>query len=81
MLAAGLLEQTVDKVYAFIPHTPLFNVTGQPAMSVPLFWNAQGLPIGTQCVARLGEEDLLFRLAGQLERARPWADRRPPLLR
>lgn len=79
MLAAGLLEQTVDKVYAFIPHTPLFNATGQPAMSVPLHWNAQGLPIGTQCVARLGEEDLLFRLAGQLERARPWAARRPPL--
>ena len=79
MLAAGLLEQTVAKVYAFIPHTPLFNVTGQPAMSVPLHWNAQGLPIGTQVVARLGEEEVLFRLAGQLERARPWAERRPPL--
>jgi amidase len=79
MLAAGLLEQTVAKVYAFIPHTPLFNVTGQPAMSVPLHWNAQGLPIGTQVVARLGEEEVLFRLAGQLERARPWAGRRPPL--
>jgi amidase len=79
MLAAGLLEQTVAKVYAFIPHTPLFNVTGQPAMSVPLHWNAQGLPIGTQVVARLGEEEVLFRVAGQLERARPWAGRRPPL--
>ncbi|WP_306522716.1 amidase [Gemmatimonas sp.] len=78
--AAGLLDETARKVFGFIPYTPLFNVTGQPAMSVPLYWNAQGLPIGTQYVSRLGDEATLFRLAGQLERARPWAGRVPPSL-
>ena len=47
-------------------------------MSVPLHWNAAGLPIGMQFAARLGEDAMLFRLASQLERARPWFDRRPP---
>ena len=76
--AAGLLDETARKVFGFIPYTPLFNVTGQPAMSVPLFWNTAGLPIGTQFVGRLGDEATLFRLAGQLEQARPWASRTPP---
>jgi len=62
-----------------VPFTPLINVTGQPAMSTPLAWNADGLPIGTHWVARFGDEATLFRLAGQLEAARPWAGRRPPL--
>ncbi|HEX8114959.1 MAG TPA: amidase family protein, partial [Kofleriaceae bacterium] len=59
------------------PNTQLFNMTGQPAISLPLSWNAAGLPIGTQWVAPFGREDLLLRLASQLEAARPWATRRP----
>jgi amidase len=64
---------------AFVPFTPICNVTGQPAMSMPLFWNAAGLPIGTHFVGRFGDEATLFRLAAQLEAAQPWISRRPPI--
>jgi amidase len=77
---AGLLDEAASDAFSFIPWTPVFNVTGQPAMSVPLLWNEDGLPVGVHVVARFGAEDVLFRLAGQLERARPWHDRRPPIL-
>jgi amidase len=73
----GVVEASVKRVFAFIPFSPLANVTGQPSMSVPLYWNAAGLPIGTMFTARLGDEATLFRLAAQLEAARPWAARRP----
>jgi amidase len=59
--------------------TAPFNVTGQPAISLPLFWNAAGLPIGVQLVAAYGREDVLIRVAAQLEEADPWAERQPPI--
>ena len=66
-------------VFEFMPYTPLFNVTGQPAMSVPLYWSDAGLPIGMQFVGRYGDEATLLRLAGQLEKAQPWSERVPPV--
>lgn len=66
-------------VGAYSPYTAVFNQTGAPAANVPLHWSAQGLPIGVQFAARLGEESLLFSAAAELERARPWADRRSPV--
>lgn len=59
--------------------TAVFNATGQPAASLPLYWSDAGLPIGVQLVAAYGREDLILRAAAQLERARPWAGRRPPV--
>jgi amidase len=63
----------------FVSFTPQFNASGQPAISLPLHWNDDGLPIGVQLVAAYGREDVLIQVAGQLEAAAPWADRHPPL--
>ncbi|TET75616.1 MAG: amidase, partial [Dehalococcoidia bacterium] len=69
----------IDRAAEFMPFTPIANFTGLPAMSVPLFWNADGLPVGTHFMGRFGDEATLFRLAAQLEEARPWAGHRPPI--
>ena len=69
----------LERAREFVPFTPLCNATGQPAISLPLYWNAEGLPVGVHFVARFGDEATLFRLASQLEQARPWAHRRPPV--
>jgi len=61
----------------FCPFTPPFNMSGQPAISLPLHWNEAGLPIGVQLVAAYGREDVLIRVSGQLETAHPWSNRHP----
>ncbi|MDE1173806.1 MAG: amidase [Parvibaculaceae bacterium] len=63
----------------YLPYAGYANMTGQPSMSVPLYWNSDKLPIGSMFTARYGDEATLFRLAGELEQARPWADKRPAL--
>lgn len=72
-------EGWLTRLFELIPFTPLFNMTGQPAISLPLGQSHAGLPIGVQLVARYGDEVTLLRLAAQLEQALPWQGRRPPL--
>lgn len=66
------VEQLAEKIFGYMPYTPIANMTGQPAMSVPLHWNEKGLPVGVMFTAGIYREDILFELAGQLEQARPW---------
>ena len=68
-----------DGIFAYSPYTAAFNATGQPAASVPLFWSQDGLPIGVHLAARFGADLELMTICAELERARPWVSRRPPL--
>ena len=70
-------EHEGRRIVSFIPYTAQFNMTGQPAISLPLHWTPAGLPVGVQLVAAYGREDVLIRVASQLEQAAPWAGRRP----
>ena len=70
---------SVERIVQLVPYTAPYNATGQPAFALPMHWTTDGLPVGIQLVARYGAEDLLIRLASQLEEARPWIDRRPPV--
>lgn len=65
-------------VFAYSPFTAVFNASGQPAASLPLWWNAAGLPVGVHLATAFGEDALLMALAGEIEAARPWFNRRPP---
>jgi amidase len=71
--------KAIQSMLGYLPFTPVFNATGQPSLSLPLAWNDAGLPIGVMFTSRFGEEGLLYRIAGQMERARPWIDRKPPI--
>ena len=82
----GTFDATREQPYAgfiraaaFVPFTTQSNISGQPAISLPLHVSADGLPVGIQLVAGFGREDLLIRVAAQLEAAAPWADRQPPV--
>jgi amidase len=70
-------EQEGARISSFIPYTAQFNVTGQPAISLPLHWTPTGLPVGVQLVGAFGREDVLVRVASALEQAAPWSERRP----
>jgi amidase len=73
-------EELTDRLFRYVAFTPLANFAGFPAMSVPLHWTGDGLPVGSHFTARFGDEVNLLRLAGQLERARPWRDRAAPVV-
>jgi len=81
MARLGLLDGTIDQIaresLQYVPFTQLANLTGTPAMSVPLHWSADGLPMGVQFIAQFGREDMLLQLATQLEEAQPWFQRLP----
>jgi amidase len=72
------VDSMTQRIFNYIPHTMIWNATGEPAISLPLHHGSDGLPLGVMLVAPYGREDTLFRVAAQLEQAAPWTDRHPP---
>ena len=72
-------EILVARLKEYVGYTPIHNIAGAPSMSVPLYWSEAGLPVGSMFSARAGAEKMLFELAYELEAARPWAQRIPPV--
>lgn len=79
LILSGMVKKTARRNLAPTPFTQLANLCGLPAMSVPLYWSSDNLPCGSQFVAPYGDEAALFQLAAQLEEARPWFDKHPPV--
>jgi amidase len=73
------VQKAFKPIIGYVPFTAMQNATGQPAINLPLNWSKSGLPIGVQFVARYGDEMTLLKLAAELEKAQPWAQRRPNL--
>src|SRR5262249_60972148 len=71
--------ENFERPKRFTPYTALYNIPGQPAVNLPLYWSADGLPIGVMLAGRLGDEATLISLSAQIEAARPWRDRHPPI--
>jgi Asp-tRNA(Asn)/Glu-tRNA(Gln) amidotransferase A subunit family amidase len=69
--------EAAERIERYIAYTLLYNMTGQPSMSVPLYWTVDGMPIGALFTGRFGAEETLFSLAAQLEKAHPWFHRLP----
>jgi Asp-tRNA(Asn)/Glu-tRNA(Gln) amidotransferase A subunit family amidase len=78
-LGQWTLEREYEDLATYCPFTAVANMTGQPAMTVPLHWTDTGLPVGVQFMGRYAGESTLFQLAGELEKASPWNQRRPQL--
>lgn len=72
-------DKIAEKTFDYIPFTPIANMTGQPSMSVPLYWSEDNLPVGVMFTGRMGEDNILYRLAAQLEKTKPWFDKIPQL--
>jgi amidase len=80
-LTSSIVEElTQNTLKRQMPFTLIPNITGQPAMSVPLYWSEDGLPCGVQFIGRYGDDAKLLRLAGQLEKAQPWSGKKPHIL-
>ncbi|MEO0961376.1 MAG: amidase family protein [Pseudomonadota bacterium] len=75
----GNPEKAFEPILDYVPFTPIENATGQPAISLPLHWTPDGLPVGVHFAGRAGDEATLIRIAAQLEQAQPWIDRHPPI--
>lgn len=72
-------QKAFEPILDYVPFTPIENATGQPAISLPLHWTPDGLPVGVHFAGRAGDEATLIRIAAQLEQAQPWIDRHPPI--
>jgi Asp-tRNA(Asn)/Glu-tRNA(Gln) amidotransferase A subunit family amidase len=79
MRATGMIDQLVDENLGWVPYTQLANITGRPAISVPTYRTAAGLPLGIQLSGQLGDDGLLLQVAAQLEQTKPWAEHWPTL--